>query len=344
MPDLTLEDIAKRAGVSRSTVSRVINGQPYVRQDVRERVLKVVQDTGFHPNLAARSLASQRSWMLGLVLPRNVSSFFTDPYFPRLTQGIAQACNQNNYTLGLFLVSTPEDEEKIYPRVARKGLLDGILVQSGEIGDQLIDRLVRANMPFIVVGRPFQEENISYIDVDNVQASYQAVKHLIGLGYRRIGTITGMIRSTVSLDRKEGYLKALVEHGLPVEKSLIVEGDFTEAGSHRAMQQLLPAKPEAVFAASDMMAVGAMRAVREAGLDIPRDVAFVGFDDLPLLPVPDPSLTTVHQPIVELGVKAVEVLIDLIENGARPPRRVVMDTELIIRASCGASRTGEIKQ
>jgi LacI family transcriptional regulator len=338
VPDLTLDDIAKKAGTSRSTVSRVINGQPYVRQDVRERVLKVVQETGFHPNLAARSLASQRSWMIGLVLPRNVSSFFTDPYFPRLTQGIAQACNQHNYTLGLFLVGTPEDEEKIYPRVARKGLLDGILVQSGEIGDQLISRLVNANMPFLVVGRPFHEENVSYIDVDNVQAAHQAVSHLVRLGYRRIGTITGMIKSTVSMDRKEGYLQALVDSGLPVEKSLIVEGDFTEAGSYRAMRQLLGAKPDAVFAASDMMALGAMRAVREAGLDVPGDVAFVGFDDIPLVPVPNPALTTVHQPITELGAKAVEVLIDLMENETRRPRRVIMETELVIRESCGAAR------
>jgi LacI family transcriptional regulator len=338
LSDLRLEDIAKQAGVSRSTVSRVVNDQPHVREDVRERVLKVIQSTGYHPNVAARALASQRSWMIGLVLPRSVSSFFADPYFPRLTQGIAQACNQYDYTLGLFLISTPDDEDKIYSRVSRKGWLDGILIQSGQIGDQLIDRLVNSNVPLVVAGRPFNPEQVSYIDVDNVSAAYGAVAHLIRLGYKRIGTITGLINSVVSLDRKEGYLKALVEHGLAVDGSLIAEGDFTETGGYRGMGQLLAARPEAVFAASDLMAIGAMRAVREAGLSVPDDIAFVGFDDLPLATIPNPPLTTIRQPIYQFGFKSVEILIDLIENGIKPSRRIIMDTELVIRDSCGANQ------
>jgi LacI family transcriptional regulator len=177
--NLTLEDIAKRAGVSRSTVSRVVNDHPNVREEVRQRVWEVIKNTGYHPNPAARTLASQRSWMIGLVLPRSVSSFFSDPYFPRLTQGVAQACNQYDYTLSLFLIGTKEDEEKIYPRVSRKGFLDGILVQSGQIGDQLIDRLVNSKIPVVIAGCPFHTNGVSYIDVDNVNATYNAVSHLI---------------------------------------------------------------------------------------------------------------------------------------------------------------------
>jgi LacI family transcriptional regulator len=336
--DLTLEDIARQAGVSRSTVSRVVNDHPNVREGVRKRVLEVIRSTGYHPNAAARTLASQRSWMIGLVLPRSVSSFFTDPYFPHLTRGIAQACNQYNYTLGLFLISSTKDEDKIFPRVSRTGLLDGILVQSGQVGDQLIDRLVNSSMPLVIAGRPFHSDKVSYIDVDNANASSNAVSHLIRLGRKHVGTISGPSNTTVGIDRQAGYVRALTERGLMVDDSLIAEGDFTEAGGYYAMQRLLPAKPDAVFAASDTMAFGAMRAARDAGLRIPEDIALVGFDDLPLAALSDPPLTTVRQPVYQFGLKAVEILIELVENGVEPARRFIMDTELIIRDSCGASR------
>jgi LacI family transcriptional regulator len=337
-PNLTLEEIARLSGVSRSTVSRVINEQPNVSEDVRKRVLAVIEETGFQPNLAAQTLVSKRSWMIGLVLPRTVSAFFTDPYFPRLTQGIAQACNQYDYTLGLFLVGTKEDEEKIFPRVSRKGMLDGALIQSGQIGDRLIDRMTDLNLPVVVLGSPLHSAEVSFIDVDNTSGAYNAVSHLIRLGYQHIGTITGLTDSAAGADRLKGYKKALIERGRNHEQALIVEGDFTEAGGYYAMQQLLPAKPDAVFAASDLMANGAMRAVREAGLSIPEDVALVGFDDVPIATYADPQLTTIRQPIARLGFNAVEILIDLIENGIKPNRRIIMDTELIIRDSCGASR------
>jgi len=335
---LTLEEIARLSGVSKSTVSRVINQQPNVSQDVRQRVQAVIQDTGYQPNLAAQTLVSKRSWMIGLVLPRSVSSFFTDPYFPRLLQGIAQGCNKYDYTLGLFLVGSKEDEVKIFPRVSRRGMLDGVLIQSGQIGDQLIDRLVNLDLPVVVIGSPLHSDQVSFIDVDNISGAYNAVSHLIRQGYQRIGTITGLTGGSATADRLEGYKKALIERGRNPDQSLITEGDYTEAGGYFAMQKLLPAKPDAVFAASDLMAIGAMRAVREAGLIIPQDVAFVGFDDVSVASYANPQLTTIRQPIARFGTSAVEILIDLIENGIKPARRIIMDTELIIRDSCGASR------
>ena len=336
--NLTLEDIAKRAGVSRSTVSRVINDHPNVRADVRERVLKVIQSTGYRPNAAARALASQRSWTIGLILPLSVSFFFTDPFYSYLTKGIAQGCNQHDYTLALFLVGSKEDEEKIFPRVSRKGLLDGVIVQSGHHGDQkIIGHMIDVNMPVVVCGRPFRSDNVSYIDIDNVNATYNAVSHLIRLGRKRIGTISGPINSTVGIDRMEGYRKAMVERGLVIDETLVAEGDFTEIGGYYAMQKLIPFKPDAVFAASDVMALGAMRAVSEANLKVPEDIAFIGFDDFPNTSFSDIQLTTVRQPVGQFGMHAVEILVDLIENGINPPRHIILDTELIIRETCGAT-------
>jgi LacI family transcriptional regulator len=337
VPNLTLEDIAKQAGVSRSTVSRVVNDDPNVSESVRSRVREVISTTGYQPHAAARSLASHRSRMLGLVLPRTVSSFFTDPYFPRLTQGVAHACNQQNYTLGLFILDTREDEKRIFPRISRKGLLDGILIQTADMDDILVDRLVNTDFPIVIVGRPYNADEISYIDVDNITASYEAVCHLINLGYKRIGTITGRMNSTAGIDRMQGYLKAIKEHGNGRKEELIAEGDFSEQSGYDAMQKLLPAKPDAIFAASDTMAIGAIRALRNIGLDVPRDIAFVGFDDLPVASLSDFKLTTVRQPIIQFGSKAVDILIDLIENGTKPIRHMIMDTELVVRESCGAA-------
>jgi LacI family transcriptional regulator len=336
--DLTLEDIAKMAGVSRSTVSRVANKHPNVRDDVRKRVLDVIQTTGYHPNAAARTLASQRSWTIGLILPQSVSFFFTDPFYPHLTKGIAHSINQFNYTLALFLVATKEDEEKIFPRVARKGLLDGVLVQTGHHGDQwIIGHLIDAKMPLVVIGRPFRSDNVSYIDIDNINGSYNAVSHLIRSGRKRVGTITGPTNSTVGIDRKAGYIKALTERNVRVDETLIAEGDFTEMGGYYAMKQLFPAKPDAIFAASDTMAIGAIRAVHETGLRIPNDIAFIGFDDFPIATLSDIKLTTIRQPVSQFGSKAVEVLMDIIENGINPPRHIILETELVIRESCGTA-------
>lgn len=334
---LRIADIAKKAGVSPATVSRVLNNHPYVRDEIRQRVLKIIEETGYQPNLAARSLATQRTGILGFVIPRTVHTFFSDPYFARVTEGIAQACNAHDYTLSLFLFYTVEDERRMIPRLTRKGLVDGIIVQSTHLQDEVLMRVMDGEVPFLLAGRPVAPLNVSYIDVDNVAGGYQATVHLLQLGRKRVATIAGPLTTSAGIDRLEGYRKALRERGLPVDEQLIVEGDFTEMGGYYAMRRLLPLEPDAVFVASDGMAVGALRAIREVGKQVPRDIAIVGYDDLPIAQSTTPPLTTIRQPILRFGARAVEVLLDIIENGSTPPRRVVLGTELVVRASCGAT-------
>jgi len=244
--------------------------------------------------------------------------------------------------LSLFLVGNKEDEEKIYPRISRRGLLDGILVQAGQPDDKLISQLFKSNLPTVMIGRPFDPAGINYIDVDNINAASKATMHLINLGYTRIATITGNKGSAVTDDRVEGYKRALQNNGIAIDEKLIVEGDFTEPSGYAAMKQLLDVKPDAVFAGSDVMAAGAIRAAQEVGIRVPEDMGVIGFDDVPLSSITAVQLTTIRQPILRLGIKAVELLIDIIENGITPARRIILDTELVIRDSCGEKRLVQV--
>ncbi|MCB2214242.1 LacI family transcriptional regulator [bacterium] len=336
MPRLTLEDIAKQAGVSRSTVSRVVNDHPNISDKVRSRVLKIINETGYRPNAAARALVSQRSQTIGLLLPHTISALFADPYFPHLIKGITKACNQLEYTLALFLASSAEDEKMITTRIQDRGLLDGVLIQSGHHGHlKIVDQLTAAGTPQVVIGRPFFPDRVSYVDIDNHGAAINAVTLLLEMGYQRIATITGPLKSTAGQARLEGYKEALKRANRLVDEKLIEVGDFTQPGGYRAMQALLSQQPDAVFAASDITAVGAIRAIQEAGLRVPEDIAIVGFDDIPLPTLTSVALTTVRQPVEGLGEAAVDLLMDLIENGVKPHRHTILGTELVVRTSSG---------
>ena len=333
---VTMRDVAKEAGVSIKTVSRVVNDHPNVKPEVRRRVQQVIDETGYHPDPAARSLAGQRSGIIGLVIPRAFQFLFTDPYYPRLMQGIAQACNTHNYILSLFLFHTEEEEQKLTPKLLRQQFVDGVILSALPTDDPLISQLIKNEVPTVMIGRPVDTLPVSYVDVSNVDGAFEAVDYLLELGARRIGAIVGPQNTMVGLDRCQGYLNALASRHIPADESLLIESDFSEAGGYLAMQQLISHQPDAVFVASDTMALGALRALREAGMSAPGDIAVVSFDDLPFAATADPPLTTVRQPIRRLGVQAVEMLIDLLQNGLRPPRHFTAPTELIVRQSCGA--------
>jgi LacI family transcriptional regulator len=335
---MKIEEIAKLSRVSRSTVSRVLNNDPNVRESTRTRVMDTIRRTNFRPNVIARRLASGRTHVLGLVIPTALSMLFTDPFLPGLTQGVTSACNARDYSVMLWLAE-PEQERRTIHQIANNGLLDGVIIASSLTDDPLQQTLIEMGLPFVLVGRHAANPDVSYVDVDNQNSAREAVAYLLRLGRRRMATITGPHHTIAGSDRRMGYEAALRERGQPVEAALIVEGDFTEMGGYMAAQRLAPLAPDAIFVASDTMALGALRALREAGRRVPDDVAVVGFDDLLIAAHADPPLTTIRQPIQRTGQVAAETLMEIIEARTTQPRRIILPTELVIRASCGSTLT-----
>jgi LacI family transcriptional regulator len=274
-----------------------------------------------------------------MIIPEVVTTLFTDPFFPLLLRGATDACNSHQYQLMLSLFTANADRQEIYQRILRSGYLDGAIVASASLDDPLVPNLLRDRISFVSVGR-YPDGRVHYVDADNVNGARMAVEHLIRLGHRRIATITGPLDMIHGQDRLSGYRQALEARGIPVEEGLIVEGDYTEASGKMAMQRLLPVSPTAVFVASDMMAVGAMKALRQANRQVPQDIALVSFDDIPIASAIVPALTTVRQPIEHMGSMAVEVLLGVLEGSSEeevPAQRIVLPTELVIRASCGSA-------
>jgi LacI family transcriptional regulator len=335
MPNLTLEEIGRQAGVSRSTVSRVINNHESVSPEVRARVLQVVEETGYRPHPAARSLAARRTQVLGLVLPHTLPAFFVDLIFPRLMRGITQACNTHGYSLSLFMFHAESEEKELVPRLLTHGLIDGVLFFTSIQGDPLLSRLRDTDLPYVTVGRPLLEGSFKYVDVDNVAGMHNATTHLIRRGRRRIGHIAAPCNTSAGQDRRQGYRDALAARGLPAREEWVVEGDFTETGGYLAARKLMAANVDALVVASDRMALGALRALRELGKRVPAAVAVVGFGDLDAATLAHPALTTVRHPIRKAGVMAVEILLDVIDHGREPAQHVILPTQLIVRDSCG---------
>ncbi|WP_298818831.1 LacI family DNA-binding transcriptional regulator [Chloroflexus sp.] len=339
--NITLDDIARRAGVSRSTASRVLNNHPHVNPAVRERVWQAIRDTNYQPNHPARSLASRRSQVIGIVIPQPINALFADPYFPLLIEGIAQICNERQFSIMLELATTTTTDGNPYRLIGQRGFLDGAIVASAVEDEFLLQWLTRETIPVVVVGRITSHTSIPYVDVDNRYGAQKMIEHLLEQGYRRIATITGPMNIVAGRDRFAGYCDALTAAGLPVVHELVIEGNFSEQSGYNAMRTLLQCDPlpDAVFAASDMMALGALKAARAAGLDVPTDLALTGFDDIPLAAAMTPPLTTVRQPIGELGQSAARLLLDWISSAATQPavQQVVLPTELIVRDSCTRS-------
>jgi DNA-binding LacI/PurR family transcriptional regulator len=325
-----LESVAALAGVSRATAGRVLAGSTSVGEQAREAVLRAAAELSYVTNRAARSLMTRRSDSIAFVVGESEERFFADPHFALALRGAHAALAAHDVQLVFSVLSSDADRER-FERFARGGHIDGVILVSLHGDDPLPRRLRDAGVPVVLSSRPFRPvDGLAYVDADNVGGARAAVDLLAGRGRERIATITGPLDMTAALDRRDGFHEALAAHGLRDHGT--VDGDFSVAGGRRAMEELLSAEPEldAVFAANDLMALGAMQALAERGRRIPQDVAVVGFDDSPLAASVHPALTTVRQPIVAMGEAMTTRLMALIENGG-PPDPVVMPTEIVLR-------------
>jgi DNA-binding LacI/PurR family transcriptional regulator len=327
----TLEAVARRAGVSRATVSRVVNGSTTVAEPIQEAVRQAVAELGYVPNLAARTLVTQRTDSIALVMPEEATRVFSDDQvFPGIIRGAAQELEAADKQLVLMLAGSPAGHERV-ARYTTGRHVDGVLFASLHGADPLPARLAALGIPVVCSGRPLDGADVPYIDVDQVGGVTRAVRHLIDGGRRRIATIAGPQDMVAGIERLAGYRDTVATAGLP---EMVAVGDFTRESGAAAMRELLAAHPDldAVFAASDLMAHAALRTLREAGRRVPEDVAVIGFDDIETAAYTDPPLTTVRQPIVELGRQGTRLLLRLAADEQVEPA-LILPTELIIRES-----------
>jgi DNA-binding LacI/PurR family transcriptional regulator len=330
----TLEEVARVAGVSRATVSRVVNDSPRVSTDVRLGVRAAIEQLGYTPNRAARSLVTRRSDSIAVVITQPAGQVFSDPFFPRLLRGISSTLAAQDRQLILLMPESSTDERRAGDYLAA-GHVDGALLVSLHENDPLPARLTAARVPIVLVGRPPKGSRVSYVDADNRQGAQSAVAHLIESGRRVIATITGLLDTAPGIDRRQGYRDAIAEAGLKPDRTLEAPGEFTREGATAAMTHLLEVHPDidGVFAASDQMAAAAMAVILGSGRAVPGDVAVVGFDDLAIALSTTPELTSVRQPIEEMGREMARLLVESVDAADPVPRRVILATELIRRAS-----------
>jgi len=333
---ITIFDVAQASGVSYSTVSRVLNGFEFVKADTRARVLEAAETLGYVANLQARSLAGGKSKIIGVLVPS-----LDNAYISSVCQGIDEALANAGYDLMLYTTHRKQGKEAQYAQAIAGGLTDGLLLMVPLIGsDKLetnyLDVIQQKNFPYVLIDQTDASSKSSAVDSDNWQGAFDATQYLLDLGHKRIGFSTGMMAINAARKRLEGYKAALKANRISIDERLIAEGDFTHEGGYGAAQSLLRLSniPTAIFASNDLSAFGVMDAIRDRGLSIPKDISVVGFDDIPQASITYPKLSTVKQPLEQMGKEAVKLLLDQIEEPEKPVRQITLATSLIKRDSC----------
>lgn len=328
---VTIYDVAHEAGVSDATVSRVFNNKGNVKETTREKVLNAAKKLGYVANLQARSLAGGKSNIIGLLVPGLETA-----YIGEIVRGIDHELARADYELMLYTTRRRGGSESSYLQYIANGISEGLILVVPLLSGDYISALRKLTHPYVLIDE-FDPNGKSFsVDATNWQGAYDATRYLIELGHQRIAFVTGIAALHSSAERQEGYCTALQDHDIPVREELIADGDYMQpSGYARTLELLdLPEPPTAIFAANDLMALGALDAIRERGLDIPKDISVVGFDDIPQATTTHPKLTTVRQPLEQMGQVGVKLLLEQFKNPERPPRRMTLATQLIIRDSC----------
>ncbi|MCL4300649.1 MAG: LacI family transcriptional regulator [Anaerolineae bacterium] len=328
---ITMRDVAERAGVSVTSVSHVINQTRLVSDDLRERVLTAMNELGYQPNALARSLRRKETYTIGVIMTNSA-----DPFFAEVTRGVEDACFEQGYNIILCNSDSDLDKELFYTNELIKKRVDGILfLAAGGKSTQHIRTMQQRKTPLVVVDRYIPDLAVDTVLIDNARGGWLATHHLIELGHRRIGCITGPSDLTLSAERVTGFRRAIQEAGLKVDESLIVKGNFQYETGYQAAQQFLaqPTPPTAVFACNDLMAMGVINAAVKQGWPVPDRLSVIGFDDIRMAGYTNPLLTTVAQPKYEMGSIATTMLLERIHNQEMAPRQKLLDTQLVVRES-----------
>lgn len=341
---VTLKDIADEIGVSVTTVSRGLAGYSDVAEETRQRIQQVASELGYYPNLAARRLQKQRTDMLGFIMP-TFGPRFSDPFFSEFIAGIGTEAAEHEYDL---LVSThapnSEDELMAYRRAVRGGWVDGLIVVRTREDDARINLLCEHRFPFVAFGRTSCDIDYPFVDEDGAAGMRSLVQHFIDLGHRRIAFIAPPRGLMFGRYRRIGYTETMARNGLDIDPGWVVNGDMTQQGAVEAVEQLLQLKPRptAIICSNDLMAIGAMNSIQQTGLRVGDDIAVGGFDDIPLSAYVSPPLTTLHQPIYEIGRRTCAMLIDILKGRTASEPHVLLTPSLVVRASSGQPLEKEV--
>ncbi len=332
---VTINDIAKAANVSPSTVSRTIANNPRISKKTRDRILKLMKEMNYHPNIIARSLANKSTKIIGVIVTGSTEKAFQHPFFPEILSGIASGAYKNNYKILISSVNSAQEEKNAVIEYAKSGITSGIILLASRVGNPSVNELKQMEFPFVVVGRPENEREVNWVDNDNIHIGYDLTMHFVEKGHKAIAFIGASPEFTVTADRLKGYKKALSDHDIPVSDEYIVNGKFVDDTGYGLMKELMNrgVRPTGIIACDDLLAFGAINYLNEKGFRIPEDIAVAGVNNVPLDEYFNPPLTSVDVNAFSLGAKAFDLLVANMTGEYRSIDRAIVPAKLIARKS-----------